>query len=161
MEDVHVRARRLIAQERVESISAEEQRWLEQHLNECAACAELAKTTEQAIRALRVVSIAVPRGLAIRTQMRVRLRAEQMRAYEPRWRMVWVACGISWVFGAATAPYVWQALEWTGHRLGLPNFVWEMGFGLWWALPAAVAGLIVLITAADERRETDWKRQQN
>lgn len=160
-EDVHVRAGRLIAQERVESISAEERQWLGEHVDECATCAELSRKTTQAIRSLRAVSIPLPRGLASRTQMRVRLRAQQLRQREPRWRLVWLACGISWIFGATTAPYVWRVLEWAGQRMGLPNFVWEMGFGLWWALPAAVAGVILLMTNARESGDADWKRQQN
>jgi predicted anti-sigma-YlaC factor YlaD len=158
-EEVHVRAEQLIAQERVEGISAAEQQWLEEHLRECPACGEFARTTTQAIRSLQAVSVAMPRGLASRTQMRVRLRAQQLQGYEPRWRLVWLACGVSWAFGAATAPYIWRALEWAGHRMGVPNVIWEMGFGLWWALPAAVTGILLLMTNAGRSTEADWKRQ--
>lgn len=160
-EEVHVRTKRLIAQERVEGISAEERQWLDEHLSDCPACAELAMTTAQVIRSLRAVSVPLPRGLASRTQMRVRLRAQRLQRYEPRWRLVWLACGISWAFGAATAPYVWRALEWAGHRMGVPDLIWEMGFGLWWAVPAAVTGIILLMTNAARSAESDWKRQQN
>jgi hypothetical protein len=157
--DLHARAEQLIAQERVEGISVADQQWLRQHLAECAACAARASATEQAIRSLRALSIAVPPVLASRTQFRVRIRAEQLRS-GPRWRMVWAACGVSWVFGAATAPYVWRGLEWAGHRLNVPNIVWELGFGLWWALPAAVVAVILLITDAG-RDNADWNRQEN
>jgi hypothetical protein len=75
----------------------------------------------------------------------VRLRAQEMQAREPRWRLIWMMCGASWVGGAATAPYVWRGLEWIGHRTGLPDFVWKMGFGVWWALPAIVAATILLM----------------
>lgn len=160
-EAIHARAKELIAQERIEGISAGAREWLEEHLSECAACAELAKATEATIRSLRGIRVTLPKTLAGRTQMRVRLRAQQMRAYGPRWHMVWLACGISWAFGAATAPYVWRGLEWLGHRVGVPNPVWEMGFGLWWALPAAVTGVILLMTKAGESSEGDWKRYPN
>ena len=160
-EDIHARAKRLMVRDRVEELSADEQQWLAAHVRECGSCAELASSTVEAIRSLRSVSVSMPKGLASRTQMRVRMRAQQLQRYEPRWRMVWIACGISWAFGAATAPYVWRVLEWTGHRMGLPNFVWEMGFGLWWALPAAVAGLILLMTGMHGNREADWKREPN
>jgi len=106
------------------------------------------------------LSIALPSGLAARTQFRVRLRAQQLRA-EPRWRMVWAACGISWAFGAATAPYVWRGLEWAGHRIGVPNIIWQLGFGLWWALPAVVVAVILLMENAAGRSESVWKRQEN
>jgi hypothetical protein len=56
---------------------------------------------------------------------------------------------------------VWRGLEWAGHRLGVPNIVWEVGFGLWWALPAAVVALILLMTDAARSSGTDWNRQEN
>ncbi len=159
-QELHARAQQLIAQERIEGISAADQQWLRQHLAECASCAARAGATEQALRSLRGLSIALPSGLAARTQFRVRLRAQQLRA-EPRWRMVWAACGISWAFGAATAPYVWRGLEWAGHRVGVPNIIWELGFGLWWALPAVAVAVILLMENAAGRSESVWKRQEN
>ena len=159
-QELHARAERLIAQERVEGISTADQLWLRQHLAECSSCAARAGATEQAIRSLRGWSVAMPPALASRTQFRVRMRAQQLRG-EPRWRMVWAACGISWAFGAATAPYVWRGLEWAGHRMGLPNIIWELGFGLWWALPAAVVAVILLMENAGRSSEANWKRQEN
>ena len=157
-EELHARAARLIAQERVETLSSGEREWLAAHLRECSACSELARSTEQAIRSLRGLSIPLPRGLASRTQLRVRLRAQQLQIYQPRWRMVWLACGISWLFGAVTAPYIWRGLEWVGQRMGLPSFVWQIGFGLWWALPAAVVAVILLITDAGRSTDARWNR---
>jgi hypothetical protein len=159
-QEIHARAEQLIAQERVEGLSSPDQHWLRQHLAECASCAARASATEQAIRSLRGLSVPLPKTLASRTQFRVRLRAQQLRG-EPRWRVVWAACGLSWAFGAATAPYVWRGLEWAGHRIGVPNIIWELGFGLWWALPAAVVGIILLITDASRGSEANWNRQEN
>jgi hypothetical protein len=157
-QEMHGRAEQLMAQERVEGISTADQLWLQRHLAECVSCSARAGATEQAIRSLRGLSVALPPTLASRTQFRVRLRAQQLRG-EPRWRLVWVACGISWAFGAATAPYVWRGLEWAGHRMGMPNFIWELGFGLWWALPAVVVAMILLMQDAGRSSEADWKRQ--
>jgi hypothetical protein len=159
-QEMHTRAERLIAQERVEGISPADQQWLRQHLSECASCVAHAAVAELAIRSLRGLSVALPPTLAARTRFRVRLRAQQLRS-EPRWRMVWAACGISWAFGAATAPYVWRGLEWVGHRVGVPDIIWELGFGLWWALPAAVVASILLMTDAGRSSASDWKRQEN
>jgi hypothetical protein len=158
--ELHARAEELIARERIEGLAAADQRWLRQHLADCADCAALAGATEQAIRTLRSLSVPLPPGLASRTQFRVRLRARQLRS-EPRWRMVYAACGISWAFGAATAPYVWRGLEWMGHRLGVPSIIWELGFGLWWALPAAVVAVILLMENAGSNSEGAWKGQEN
>jgi hypothetical protein len=158
--EMHARAEQLIAQERVEGIAPPDQNWLRAHLAECASCAAQAAATEQALRALRGLSVPFPKTLASRTQFRVRLRAQQLRG-EPRWRMVWAACGVSWAFGAATAPYVWRGLEWAGHRMGVPNIIWELGFGLWWALPAAVVAIILLMTDSGRSREAVWNRHEN
>ena len=147
--ELHARAEGLIAKERVEGISAAEQEWLGQHLRECAQCTESANATQQALRSLRALSISMPRELAARTQFRLRLRARELQAREPRWRLIWAMCGASWVAGAATAPYVWRGLEWIGHRAGLPDVVWKMGFGVWWALPAIVAAGILLMEGGE------------
>jgi hypothetical protein len=147
--DLHARAETLIAKERVEGISPVEQEWLSKHLGECAQCTESANAMQQALRSLRTLSISVPRELAARTQFRVRLRAQELQAREPRWRLIWAMCGASWVAGAATAPYVWRGLEWIGHRTGMPDLVWKMGFGVWWALPAIVAAAVLLMEGGE------------
>jgi hypothetical protein len=147
--DLHARAETLIAKERVEGISPVEQEWLGKHLGECAQCTESAHAMQQALRSLRTLSISVPRELAARTQFRVRLRAQELQAREPRWRLIWAMCGASWVAGAATAPYVWRGLEWIGHRTGMPDLVWKMGFGVWWALPAIVAAAVLLMEGGE------------
>jgi hypothetical protein len=147
--DSHARAETLIAKELVEGISAAEQEWLGQHLRECTTCSESVGATQQALRSLRTLSVSLPRELAARTQFRVRLRAQELQAREPRWRLIWAMCGASWVAGAATAPYVWRGLEWIGHRTGTPDLVWKMGFGVWWALPAIVAGAILLMEGGE------------
>jgi hypothetical protein len=147
--DLHARAETLIAKERVEGISPVEQEWLGKHLGECAQCTESAHAMQQALRSLRTLSISVPRELAARTQFRVRLRAQELQACEPRWRLIWAMCGASWVAGAATAPYVWRGLEWIGHRTGMPDLVWKMGFGVWWALPAIVAAAVLLMEGGE------------
>ena len=155
--DTHARAEALIAKERVEGITAAEQDWLGRHLHDCTLCADSASATQQALRSLRTLSVPFPRELAARTQFRVRLRAQELRAREPRWRLIWAMCGASWIAGAATAPYVWRGLEWIGHRTGMPDIVWKMGFGVWWALPAIVAAAVLLMESGERggARELD------
>ena len=155
-EDVHARAGHLIAQERVEGISPAERQWLDRHLQECEGCAEQARTTEDAVRALRAVAVQLPRALASRTQMRVRLRAQELNEREPRRRAIWLACGVSWALGITSAPYIWRAFEWMGQRTGVPKLVWEMGFGLWWTIPALVAAVVLLLENARRTDEGEW-----
>jgi len=144
----HARAEEWIAKERVEGLSGAEQELLSTHLSECVLCAEKANATAEALRALRTMPVAVPRDLARRTQFRVRLRARELQLREPRWRIVWLASAASWLFGAVTAPYVWRGLEWLGTTAVAPKLLWQMSFGVWWALPAIVAGVILLIENA-------------
>lgn len=157
-ENLHARAEKLIAQERIEGISQSERDWLAAHLRECAACAQVAQQTIDALRVLRGLPIPLPRGLAARTQFRVQLRAQEMREREPQRRLLWIMCAMSWALGIATAPYVWHAFEWVGDRMGLPRLLWEMGFGLWWTIPAVVAAVVVLMENVRLANENDRTR---
>ena len=157
-ENLHARAEKLIAQERIEGISQPEREWLAAHLRECTACAQLAQQTSNALSVLRGLPIPLPRGLATRTQFRVQLRAQEMREREPKRRLLWIMCAMSWALGIATAPYVWRAFEWVGDRIGLPRLIWEMGFGLWWTIPALVAAAVVLMENLRQANERDQAR---
>jgi hypothetical protein len=141
---IHDRALQLIAQERVEGISPVEREWLTAHFQNCARCAELARQTDQALRSMRTAAIPIPRGLASRTQFRVRLRAEELREHGLGRQLLWTIAGVSWALGIASAPWVWRAFEWVGHRTGAPKLIWEVGFVMWWAVPALLATGVVL-----------------
>jgi hypothetical protein len=157
-ENLHARAEKLIAQERIEGLSQTDRDWLATHLRECAACAQVAQQTNDALRTLRGIPVPLPRGLAERTQFRVQLRAQEMREGEPKRRLLWIMCAMSWALGIATAPYVWRAFEWTGERFGVPKLLWEMGFGLWWTIPALIAAAVVLMENVRMAHENDQAR---
>jgi hypothetical protein len=157
--DLHVRAEKLIAQDRVEGISQPERDWLSAHLQECAHCSEFARQTDQALRSMRTAAIPLPHGLASRTQFRVRLRAQELREREPRHRLMWITCGVSWALGVATAPYVWRIFGWIGQHTGAPKILLQLSFGLWWAIPALIAGAVMLIENARQASATGWLEQ--
>ena len=157
-ETLHAHAEKLIAQERIEGISQAEREWLAAHLRECATCSQVAQQTNDALRVLRALPVPLPRGLAERTKFRVQLRAQEMREREPKRRLLWIMCAMSWGLGIATAPYVWRAFEWAGEHLGVPRLVWEMGFGLWWTIPALVAAAVVVIENLRLAHENDSRR---
>jgi hypothetical protein len=160
-ETVHDRAEQLIAQERVEGLSQAEHDWLSAHLQECVHCAEFACQTERALRSLHRMTISLPSGLASRTQFRVRLRAQELREREPKRRALWLACAVSWAFGIASAPYVWSLFQWFGQRTGVPRVVWEVGFGLWWTIPALFVVAVLLMEKVRQGDESAWMRQDN
>jgi len=157
-ENVHTRALQLVAKARVEGLAQSEGEWLRTHLQECEFCNEHAQQTDRAVRSLRTAPISLPADLASRTQFRVRLRAMELREREPKRRMLWLACAVSWVFGIASAPYVWRLFEWFGHRAGVPKLVWEIGFGLWWTIPAAFAVIVMLLESARQSEEPEWMK---
>lgn len=143
-ESLHSRAQKLYAQSLVEGLGAADQSWLETHLHECAACAREAARTQELLRAFRNAPVIAPRGLAARTQMRVRLRAQESGQSSNGGVLLWVITGASWLLGILSAPLVWRGFTWVGAQLNLPKLVLEMGFVLWWTVPALIAVAVIL-----------------
>lgn len=141
----HERAQQLIAKQRIEGISAEEQAWLAAHLADCEACSTQQTQTTKAVTAFRGMNIELPKNLAARTQLRVRLRAEELPARNGSRALLWAIAAVSWVLGLASAPLVWRGFEWAGSELGLPKIVWQVGVALWWLVPGIVATGTILL----------------
>jgi hypothetical protein len=157
--NAHDRALQLIAQARVEGLPESDVNWLRTHLEDCEFCAGHARQTDRALGLLRTAAIPLPDGLASRTQFRVRLRAQELREREPKRRALWLACAVSWAFGIVSAPYIWHLFQWFGERTGVPKLVWELGFGLWWTIPAVFFVVVVLMEKMRQGSESDWMRQ--
>jgi anti-sigma factor RsiW len=143
-EDPHVRARQLLQKSLVEGVTSADRTWLYAHLRQCDACSREAASTRELVGALRAVPVAVPRGLAWRTQMRVRLRAQQAAQAADSNLVLWVITAASWLLGVFSAPLVWRGFAWVGTHLNLPKPVLELGFVLWWAVPALIAVTAVI-----------------
>jgi predicted anti-sigma-YlaC factor YlaD len=141
---LHQRASQLLAQRRIEPLSRQDEQWLAAHLAECESCATADSRIGEALSALRTMQIDLPHNLASRTQLRVRLRAEELREHAPASRLIWAVAAMSWILGLATAPFVWRGFEWIGTHTGAPKLVLQFGFVLWWGLPALLAAGIVL-----------------
>ena len=142
-ENVHERAQQLLAQALVEGLSQAEQSWLDQHLRDCADCSREANSTHELLRAMRAVPVAVPQDLVARAQLRVRLRAEET-APSSTAPILWALTAVSWLLGVFSAPLVWRGFAWLGAHAGLPKPVLEIGFVLWWVVPALLAAAAVL-----------------
>jgi len=143
-ENVHNRAQKLFAQSLVEGLGAAEQSWLEQHLQECAECSRETANTQHLLQAFRNVPVAAPRDLAARTQMRVRLRAQETAEASTSSALLWVITAASWLLGVFSAPMIWRGFTRVGAQLNLPKLVLEFGFVLWWTIPALVAVAVIL-----------------
>jgi len=150
--DMHERAQQLMAGRRIESVSADEQSWLATHLAECETCAILDSQMQAALSAFRAAHIDLPKNLAARTQLRVRLHAEEMNEREPGRKLLWAMVGLSWMLGIASAPLVWRGFEWLGGEFGLPKLVLISGMALWWLVPGLlVTGAVVIQKEKAER----------
>lgn len=157
-ENLHQRALQLVAKGRVEGLTQSETDWLNTHLQDCEVCNEHARQTDRALRALRTFAISLPADLASRTQFRVRLRGMELRERQPKRRMLWLACAASWIFGIASAPYVWRVFAWFGQVTGAPKLLLEIGFGLWWTIPAIFAVIVLLLESARQSEEPQWMK---
>jgi len=143
-ENLHARAQQLFAQSLVEGVASADQTWLDAHLRECDACSGEVASTRELLSALRGVPVRVPRDLAARTQMRVRLRSQQAAQASDSSLLLWVITAASWLLGVFSAPLVWRGFAWVGAQCNLPKPVLELGFVLWWAIPALIAVAVVI-----------------
>ena len=57
---------------------------------------------------------------------------------------MWIIAVASWLLGLFSAPLVWRGFSWLGAEFRLPKPVLELGFVLWWTVPALIAVAIVL-----------------
>lgn len=142
--DLHQRAQQLFAQLLVEGLSAADQVWLDAHLGACPSCSRETASTRELLHSLRTVAVSVPRDLAARTQLRVRLRVEESAQSFPTGALLWIITAASWLLGVLSAPLVWRGFAWVGAQLNLPKPVLELGFVLWWAVPALIAVAAVI-----------------
>jgi anti-sigma factor RsiW len=143
-ENLHARAQQLSLQAMVEGLSPAEEAWLREHQSSCTECAREAAAMRDAVHALRNVAVMVPRDLAARTQLRLRLRAQELTHSTSGNLWLWVIAAASWVLGLVSAPLVWQLFNWAGRSFGVPKLAMEAGFVLWWTVPALVAAGMVL-----------------
>lgn len=138
-ENLHERAHRLLAESIVEGLRPADETWLREHLAACPGCEQEAAAMQNVLRALRTVPVSVPRDLAARTQLRVRLRAQQTSPAANGSFWLWAVTAASWLLGVFSAPLVWRGFAWLGANFGVPKLALEFGFVLWWAVPALVA----------------------
>jgi hypothetical protein len=143
-ENLHQRAKQLFDESLVEGLSSGEQSWLDGHLRDCDECPREIARTQQLLRSFRSVPVAIPQDLAARAQLRVRLRAQESAQAAPTSALLWVMTAASWVLGILSAPLVWRVFAWVGSQLNLPKPVLELGFVLWWTVPALIAVAVIL-----------------
>jgi predicted anti-sigma-YlaC factor YlaD len=144
IEDVHCKARRLILESRIKDLLRSDQILLEEHLNICPVCRKYRDGTDAVILSFRNTSVAMDPELVRSTQQLVRARARELNSRANLNPVAaWIAALVTLMWIAATVPYLWRGFEWIGKRMGISNLIWQMGFGLWWLLPALVLAAVL------------------
>src|SRR5688572_15535036 len=138
------RAKKMAAADLVEGIPAAEREWLDAHLAACGECANEARALAAAIRSVRAFHLSANPDAVRRTRLAVHQRAGQRRREQERAASIWIAVAASSVWAIITTPYAWSAFASFGQSFQLPDAAWQLGFLMWWFLPAtalaAVAG---------------------
>jgi len=144
IEDVHHKVRRLILESRIMGLSRSDQVLLEEHLNICSVCRKYQDEADAVIGSLRNTSVGVDPELVRSTQRLVRARARELNSRADLNPVAaWIAAIITLMWIAATVPYLWRGFEWIAKRMGIPDLIWQMGFGLWWLLPALALAVVL------------------
>jgi hypothetical protein len=155
-DQLHERARRLLAASLVEGVAEEEQRWLDGHLGSCAACARFRQRLDAGLRAIALPEVAVDPRLADAAQRRVHARARE-RAAAADARLAIAASLIGLAMSALSVWGLWSMLPaWTEGLVDIVSrgyvttvgvaFVWSLVAAIWlWLLPAALVALALAL----------------
>jgi anti-sigma factor RsiW len=160
--DVHQRALQLAMRARVEGLLGRDRQWVEAHLDECPACAASVAALDHALGGLRAPIIMADARLVRATQLRVRVRAEQLERRKAAMRPVWLATALVVVVGLLSTAAAWQVFAMAGEWLRLTALSSRLVFALLWIAPAIGASLLLLACGSHRARWTAfaeiWER---
>jgi hypothetical protein len=139
--DSHERARFLADRAMVEGVSAEEQRWLGDHLAACEECSQYAEVSRRTLRALDSFAFQPDAAAALRVRQAVESRVDGMAwTGGGAWFPIPAALALT-IAGSALA---WQAAAWLAGRWNWPAGTWQTGFAVFWLLPSVVLDGLLL-----------------
>jgi len=142
--DVHEQVREWIASAGAEGLTDAQPSWVQAHVEDCETCRNYAEAASQLIRSLRSVPMAADLSLVRTTQMRVRLRAQQLRQKQERLWLIWASCALVGLTAATTTPLLWRSFQWMGEWARVSSPVWQVGFALFSMAPALAASVLFL-----------------
>ena len=156
MRDSHDEAQRLFALGR--EASDAEQRWLSDHLEQCAACREYAEAAGRAIAALRSIPLAADSRLVRATKMRVRFHASRLRETRERMWLVAMACIGVGLSAVPSTLFLWRLFSWMGEWAGFSRPTWQTGFVIFCVGPVLVVSAVLLVRGTHfTSRNEPWK----
>jgi len=154
--DMHERAQQLMRVAQVEGIRAGDREWLDRHLESCLECSSQAPALSAAVEFLRAFPVMAGPELVRQTRMAVYDRAQQLHASRARFAPLWIATAMSSIGVILTTPYVWQTFVWFGQTARIPNAVWQVGFLMWWFMPATVLAAAAAWRHASRDDVSNW-----
>lgn len=143
--DVHSRARLLIDQSLVGEISQADERWLRDHLAECAECEGFQNLSHSVLRSLGDFSFGVTAGATDRIQRAIADRAIQLThdcSLRVRAFRAGIAALVLTVFGSSA---VWNTASWASRYLSVSGSSLHLGVLIFWLLPSLGASLMLLL----------------
>jgi hypothetical protein len=143
--DLHSRARFLIDQSLVGEISQTDDRWLRDHLAECAECERFRNLSHSILRSLGDLSFGITPGATERIQRRIANRAAELggdRSLRFRAFAGGVAALVLTGLGSLAA---WKAASWVSGYANIAGSSLHLGVLIFWLLPSLGASLILLV----------------
>lgn len=145
--DLHSRARLLIDQFLVGEILQTDERWLRDHLAECAECEAFRNLSHSVLRSLSALSFGVTPGATDRIQRVISDRAAELRS-DRSFRLRAFAGGVAaLVLTGLGSSAVWKAVSWVSVYANMSGSSLHLGILIFWLLPSLGASLILLLMA--------------
>jgi hypothetical protein len=142
--DLHSRARLLIDQSLVGEISQVDDRWLRDHLAECAECETFQNLSHSVLRSVRDLSFGVTPGAMDRIQRVIADRAAGLRS-DRSFRFRALAGGVTaLVLTGLGSSAVWNAASSVSGNAKVAGSSLHLEVLIFWLLPSLGASLILL-----------------
>lgn len=139
--ELHEKAHAMVDRSMVEGISPDEQRWLANHISQCAECSQYAELSQRTIRALDSFAFDLDPEVALRTQNIIRARADRVASHGPEWSIAISAAFVLTIVGSIA---MWESAGWLAGRWNVPAPTWQIGFALLWVLPSVLLDALLL-----------------
>ena len=143
--DVHSRARLLIDQSLVSGISQTDERWLRDHLAECAECEAFQNLSHSVLRSLGDLSFGITPGATGRIQCIIADRAAELRS-DRSLRLRALAGGVAaLVLTGLGSSAAWKAASWVSGYANVAGSSLHLEVLIFWLLPSLGASLVLLV----------------
>jgi len=125
----------------VQGISPDEQRWLANHVSQCAECSRYAELSQRTLRALDSFAFDLDPVASLRVQKAIHNRADWMASHGRGFSFgIWVAIILTIIGSVA----MWELTAWLASRWNLATPMWQIGFAILWLLPSVLLDVLLL-----------------